>query len=373
MKNKSFQEKISKRRNSFFIGRENEIDFFQRNLALDSDDLEHKNIIYISGIGGVGKTTLLQKFIFLSKEDGNIYTYLDEDIKSVEDFLFRIVYQFQEQGLQMSSKFETIYREIGEIKKQAILTTEETNKDALTSKDVVKKSVIIEDETIKVASKIHQLKTTLSEEFTEQLFNIDEKRKICFFIDSFEATKYIIGDWLRNFLSQKYGEIPANILITIASRNSINEDNLNLVPSLTQEIHLSSFSEKEATELLKQKGINDINQIKSLFKFSNGIPVLLALMSEKSHEYIEKSVFDEIKKRVKRDELDAAINSLQRLVKSKNLKKEEDELGLLIQQMKYLRNEIAHNRIELNFAEKENAKIINSILSFVERIEKYNF
>lgn len=373
MKNKSLRQKLTEIRASSFIGREYELNLFRNNLMLSSDDLNHKDIVFVSGVGGIGKTTLLQKFIQLSRQEGNICIYLD-DIRSIMDFMFQAVIQLEEQGIKNTFKFRNLFKEL-ESNSEEFIERGIMHEKANTNSEKGDDSSVdpLNDIAIQVQGQFNDPYHSLTKEFIDILFSVDEEIKTCLFIDTFEVTKNKIRIWLRNLLEGEYGEIPINTLITIASRNSLKDAGLGMFKSITQEIHLDSFTEEEALELLKRKGVSNSKLLNEYMKISNGIPVLLVLLADSSQDNIEKAVFNEIRDKVKKNELEPAIDSLFRLIESKNLRNEKNELEYLISQIKYLRNEIVHDRIEISYADKENARIINSILTFVERIEKYNF
>jgi hypothetical protein len=57
---KSLQDILKRRQQGEFVGREEQLSFFHRNLRWEIDDPRRRFIINVSGQGGVGKTWLLR-------------------------------------------------------------------------------------------------------------------------------------------------------------------------------------------------------------------------------------------------------------------------------------------------------------------------
>ncbi|MCA9926516.1 MAG: hypothetical protein KC421_29305 [Anaerolineales bacterium] len=60
---KSLQDRIRDRQQKEFVAREAQVALFRENLTFDLDDDRYKFVFNIWGQGGVGKTTLLKRYM----------------------------------------------------------------------------------------------------------------------------------------------------------------------------------------------------------------------------------------------------------------------------------------------------------------------
>ena len=65
---KRLQDILKRRQQEEFVGREEQLIFFRRNLRYEADDDRRRFVINISGQGGVGKTWLLRHFRKIAEE-----------------------------------------------------------------------------------------------------------------------------------------------------------------------------------------------------------------------------------------------------------------------------------------------------------------
>jgi hypothetical protein len=95
---KSLQDILKLRQEEEFVGRENQLAFFEANLGFSPEDPRHCFIVNVYGQGGVGKTWLLRQFHRIAEDAGAVvaYTYQAED--DVPDVLGCFAAQFADQG-----------------------------------------------------------------------------------------------------------------------------------------------------------------------------------------------------------------------------------------------------------------------------------
>jgi hypothetical protein len=71
----SLQDILKRRQQEEFVGREEQLIFFHRNLRYEPDDDRRRFVINISGQGGVGKTWLLRRFRKIAEEFAAVTAY----------------------------------------------------------------------------------------------------------------------------------------------------------------------------------------------------------------------------------------------------------------------------------------------------------
>ncbi len=88
---KDLKEIRKRRQRQDFVGREEQLVFFRRNLKWDLEDDRRCFVINVSGQGGVGKTWLLRRFRKIVTEFNTAIAYTNESERDVPDVMSRIV------------------------------------------------------------------------------------------------------------------------------------------------------------------------------------------------------------------------------------------------------------------------------------------
>lgn len=312
---KSLQDHLREKRSSTFVGREQYLELFKQNLsrALDSED--YYFIFSIHGQGGVGKTTLINKFQELAKEHEALVTYTNEDIREIPELLGTLAKQFREQGAPLK-KLEDRYRiylqekkrleadpeapkstwSVGgkmlakggkELAKSLIpgsgLVLDHINTDVIGEQigewgSFLKKKIGNKDEVELLLSPVK----VLTPIFLEDLNELANRSKICLFFDTYENTDIYLDEWLHQLLEGRFGEAPENALITIAGREPLNPNHWVDFAGFISSISLEPFSEIEARNYLAGKKITDSATIDTIIQLSGRLPVLLEILAEKA-------------------------------------------------------------------------------------------
>lgn len=204
-------------RNRLFVGRKSELGHVQDWLKNVQAPTE---VLFLSGIGGVGKSALILQFISLARQEGVITVWLDGRActDSPAGFMEALHHSYM------------------------------SNPQASHTSD----------------SAFQQLMTTIP------------ARKTVLCIDNYEALQRIEG-WLREvFLSS----LPAtNLLVVLAARQDLSSGWAGDLAwsSRCKSIHLGAFSREEALHYLQQRGWNDTNEMNQLISHSRGLPLAMAL------------------------------------------------------------------------------------------------
>ena len=310
---RSFGKKLEKTRKKVFVGREAVIKKFHDNLKLDPYNNNYFNIFNIYGQGGVGKTTLVNKYISLCDEENYVAVKIDLQegrLYEVLETLDNLAQQFEKQGYAFK-KFKKRYKEYTE--KYADLKAN-LKKSESTAGKLVKGTVkagttlgkelvpggglifgalptntlaeIAGDWTDNLVSKIANKEDRvlvlnplgeLTPLWIDDLCEIPEDKEIAIFLDTFETSNPLLSKWLLKLFSLKYGEIP-NILFVISGRIPLDIIAWSDFAHLIHKISLEPFTNNEAKDFLTANGITNQQTIDTFLKLSGGLPVYIDLL-----------------------------------------------------------------------------------------------
>lgn len=321
-----------------FVGRVKELNFFVEKI-LKAEKPSH-NIISISGQGGVGKTTLVERFIVEAQtEDFNDYC-LTALVNERQTTSLDVMKKFADQ-LEIKGKFERALKEYEDALRR-IRDSQEAAGDALLSNmpdalgaaakaatplpvineiagegtKVMSKAVIDHFQDNRLREDERKLKDpigNLTKLFVDELNALTDtyvtlkasrtkrKRRILLFFDTFEQLAPALNPWLLDHLLE--AEIDINIVLVIAGRNSIERsvpENLKLwLPFLDKEIiypiALETLTEDETRQYLSKQGITD-QDITTIWEFSRGLPLYLSLLTSNPSGRVDptKDIIDNI-------------------------------------------------------------------------------
>jgi tetratricopeptide (TPR) repeat protein len=318
-KRKTLKDRLQRRRSDTFVGRESQLQLFQQNLERQPEHPEFCNIFNVHGQGGIGKSTLLNKYIEMAKGRNALTCYTDEGIRSVLEWMNRVSKQLEQQGapLEKFDKHFKAYRQ----QKQQLETDPEAPKGTLSffTKTLTKGGLkairripgsemvmeFADDEGIatqvgewadhirkKITNKdevqlVMEPEAVLTPLFLEDLFEYAEKRRICFCIDTYENTGIFMDGWLRNLLEGNYGDASESLMFLIAGRDPLDPNNWSDFSSLSQAIPLKEFTDEEARKYLQQQNITSPELIQSIITISGRLPVLLTALADIAPESAE--------------------------------------------------------------------------------------
>ncbi|MCC0096114.1 tetratricopeptide repeat protein [Streptomyces flavotricini] len=126
--------------------------------------------------------------------------------------------------------------------------------------------------------------------FLEELGEVARKHPwIVLFFDTYERTGPMLDTWLRDVLgSDRYGELPANVLVTLAGQSRLAarcwEDWHDLVTDWPLEV----FTDAEARRLLAGKGVTDERVVEVVLQLSGRLPVLVSTLAETQPRSVEE-------------------------------------------------------------------------------------
>ncbi|MFI6933074.1 tetratricopeptide repeat protein, partial [Streptomyces sp. NPDC050287] len=326
----SRQELIRQRRRDGFVGRQGELaaltDTLRRPPEASAEFLFH-----VHGPAGVGKSTLLRRMESEARERHAVTGYVDESVADVVEAMEALSTQCAQQGVALKNfdKALAVYRQHRhELDAASALapgtqpTAGESDAGSGPTASAPSPGSLIAAQVglvglgmlpgvgaftgavdpHQVAAGADRMKAMLSTRFRshedlqlvmsplkvltpvflQELAEVAQRRPwVVLFLDTYERTGPLLDIWLRDILtSERYGELPANVLVVIAGQNQLDTrtwaDCLDLVTDLPLEV----FTEAEARKFLTSKGITDERTVEVILRLSGRLPVLLSTLAE---------------------------------------------------------------------------------------------
>jgi tetratricopeptide (TPR) repeat protein len=311
---KSLQDILKRRQQEEFVGREEQLVFFRRNLRYEPDDGRRRFVINISGQGGVGKTWLLRRFRKIAEEFAAVTAFTDETEDDVSGVMGRIAEQFdaQEHPLKTFTERYRVYRQhwqeieadpdapqgfpafLGRTLAKGGLrlarrvpvggvVADFVDEEAVASlagdfASYVARKIGNKDEVRLVLEPVEVL-TPL---FLADLREMADKHLLALFFDTYERTGSSLDSWLRDLLEGRHGDVPVNIVLTIAGRDELDRNHWAPYEGLLARLSLDPFTEEEAHDYLARKGITDEQVVEVILQLSGRLPLLVATLAAES-------------------------------------------------------------------------------------------
>ena len=284
-----------------FVGREQELEAFQREITLPDSRIL---IYYLTGQGGVGKTTLLRRYQELAKGSGFLVTECSEQQKDVPAVLGWFAQQLaaQHASLENFEKRYKVYRQhLHEIENDPAAPQ---GLAAFLGRTVVRTTYVlgdmvpglrkgleyipqeaaatqVSDWMLYLAKKMSNKDevalmrnpvSILTPLFFEDLNRLASKQGILLCFENFEATRPELQDWLLHLPEYHPSR---QIRLAIAGREPLITawDPLRLV---TKIVSLDVFSEEEAEVFLNAYEIRDAKRRSEILHWSGYLPVLMS-------------------------------------------------------------------------------------------------
>ncbi len=288
-----------------FVGREQELAVFRQQISLGKPDYL---IFYITGQGGVGKSTLLNRYRDIAKDAGFLLADCDEQQKSIVAVLGRFSHQLAEQTFPLK-RFEDRYRiyrqRMSEIENdpeapQGLATLmgrtmmraafiggdlipgvrkglEYLPKDSLETQAgewtsyLFKKLSNNKDDIALVREPV----AILTSLFFEDLNEIAKVHPVILCFENFEETRQDLQEWILRLREYKPSQ---SIRLAIAGRD-LPGAGWEPLYRVTLNIRLDRFTEQEAETFLDVYGVTDAKRRREIIDFSGRLPVLMSWLA----------------------------------------------------------------------------------------------
>lgn len=346
----SVQDTIDDKNSSCFSGRVKIIDKMKE--IIDDENPYNKSIVNIYGVGGIGKTTILHRITDNYRDDGCSTAIIDlkNGNADILDIIYGLYDELEKNCVLTSECFETlkgILKEVEEASESFVkkynssIQKEGVNtfvKDYLPSITDIVGGAVGESVGVSISaatsgiggmlgggigsivgfsigsliSKIIELhkhdgitalnrigltkneidtfvnfKYNVKETFIDGLNKLSEKSTVILGFDTFERVPFNIKNWLSVDFIPK---LNFQVKIIISGRDKLlNGSTWFDLTSKIASIEIEQFSEKEAKEFLKRKGISDTDSIEWIINISGCLPWAIALCVDFFDEQIDTS------------------------------------------------------------------------------------
>ncbi|MFE1086990.1 AAA family ATPase [Streptomyces sp. WA1-19] len=317
----SLQDLIRRRRQGAFVGREQEIELFARNLDGAPSDPTHRFLFHVYGVGGVGKSTLVREWERLAVGRGALTAYVDDSVHSVPEVMAVVAEQFARQGRPLKAlekRLEAHRRRVHEAlaasgadagggdgaEEGASAVSSAVVRAGLVGVGMVPGvgafAPVVDGE--RLARGADRFAASLSARFRDQ----DDVRLVldplpalspvllaelgrvaeevpwtALFFDTYENTAPFLDAWLRDLTTtDRYGQAPGNLVLTLAGRNRPDRSLWGGQTDLVAHLPLEPLTENETGRLLDARGIHDEDARRAVWEGSAGLPVLVTTLAD---------------------------------------------------------------------------------------------
>ncbi|MBV8857896.1 MAG: tetratricopeptide repeat protein [Acidobacteria bacterium] len=310
----TFQDLLKRKRQKLFVGRQDYLTFFEKNLVLSVDDERRQSIFNIYGQAGVGKTSLIERFRRLADNTKAITALVDESHKDIPSVLEHVAREFEQRGHTLK-KFKDRYK-VYRQRRQELEAEPDMPKglSAIAGRAVVKTgfsfvrsaplgSVIAEliDEDslatqlsewgMYVARKLKDKEevlllrdpvAVLTPLVIEAFRDMSEESLIVLFFDTYERTDALLSPWLNDLMMGRYGDLPVDVIFVIAGQHELDRNKWAAYEGLIHRIALEPFTEAEARDYISRQGIVDEKVVETILAISGRLPLLVATLAAES-------------------------------------------------------------------------------------------
>jgi tetratricopeptide (TPR) repeat protein len=306
----SFQELLADFSEEVFVGRRRELELFEGALEPGSRPFL---VLSIWGQGGVGKSSLIERFKRVAAEHGAASGLADHDQLGVPATLGQLARGLRHDGVALKTfdELDRKYRKLREavesdpsappglldflVRNAASMAVRSTSlvpilgeaKDVVLGPDAEAKAAeyasavsayIVQKLKRDEAALLANAERVLTEAVLADLGRPADRRSVVLIFDAYEQTAQYLDRWLRDLLVGSFGEFSSDVLFVISGQQRLGKDWRRFQRAI-RELELSVFEDDEAREYLDRFGITEDAHVAELLEQSSRLPVMLALLA----------------------------------------------------------------------------------------------
>lgn len=305
----SLQDIVRQRQQSEFVGREQRLTEFRENLRLPVGD-GRRFIVNIHGVAGVGKTFLAKQYRKLAREEGAVCAFVDDDYFDVVETMAAIAADFASQEVRLPgfenqlATYRTNRHQVEGDPESPLgdMVTSATVKLGISAVRTVPLAGAVADvvDQDAAAAQMNRARAYLSRRFRKKadvdlllkpveiltksfvrdLAKLAEERPVALFFDTYERTASFLEGWVLDVFAGKYGDLPANLTITISGQYPLDAGRWSPYRGIIAVHPLERFTDEEAREFLARQGVSDSRVVEVILALSGRLPVWMATLAE---------------------------------------------------------------------------------------------
>jgi tetratricopeptide (TPR) repeat protein len=284
---------------------------FRENLNLPVNNPRRRFLFNVHGPSGVGKTFLLQEYVRVASESGTFHAFASQQQTNVLSVMKCIADRIKEQGGSLE-EFDERYDQYTTFRQQleddpnappdlhsaleeAALGSARIEGGESQARPSHRSVVESENSAIDqpasrrfiteraVDSEIAQLLLApidaLTPLFAQGLYTLDNPSGVAIFFDQFECTADWLESWLIALLEGSYGDLPAEMLITVAGQRPLDRGRWARYLGFFEDVQLGAFTDPEAREYLRKHGIVHERLVQTVLRLSERLPWLVTKLA----------------------------------------------------------------------------------------------
>ena len=255
-------------------------------------------IFDVHGEGGVGKSTLLERWRQICRELGALSARVDENCFSLPEMMSAIVEQLgrPEETAQFTARYAEFLRARERIENDPQVFNSPPVQE-LVSLKFADASHFPGASGKGGAERIRQLLgdrpsdsrdlrlllspiKELSPTFISALNSAASKTQVVMMFDTFEHIAAVAETWLLDVLAGRYGELNGTVHLVIAGRSPLNANRWSDYRDAMSSVSLNPFTDQEARQLLRENGITDEATVAAILSLSGKLPLLTGMLAK---------------------------------------------------------------------------------------------
>ncbi|MFD5316177.1 tetratricopeptide repeat protein [Streptomyces sp. NPDC127098] len=312
----SRQELNRQRRRSGFIGREEQLDVFRRNLGRDPESPDFRYLFHVHGNGGVGKTSLIRQWEQQARERGAATAIVGDEVHDVVEAMAAVADRLEHEGLPLDRFRKRLkeYRQrrhevergqaaaepAADVPSVGGMVTAQVGLAAAGAVPLLGAVTGVMDPTTAalgvdrirswasarlrapedvqlVLSPVKQLTPVFLTDLAEAA---RQRPLLVLFFDVYERLGPLLDGWLRQVIQEDtHGVLEANVVVVLSGQGRLDPRHWADWASEIAEVPLDVFSEQEARDLLTARGVTDPETVEVILRLSGRLPVLLDMLA----------------------------------------------------------------------------------------------